>query len=180
VSVPASVRPTPELRLLERQAGIERHIENEAELAQSLLPRGFAVVRAERLSLEARLRAFRGARCLVLPIGAGLANMVHRIGKPTALVEIFPADQRFAQPYGAWFSREFGFSYRAVVGTPVSPRGSFSVDVGAVTRAVEAVLAELPVDQAPVPSENGLRDSAHRPRIGRTRKRVPRAALPGG
>ena len=70
----------------------------------SLAPRGFTTLRAERLSLPERLQTFRAARCVVLPIGAGLANVVHRIGRPTGIVEVFPADKEFAQPYGAWLS----------------------------------------------------------------------------
>jgi hypothetical protein len=180
VPMPAPAQPTPELLFLARQPGIERHLENEAELTRSLTPRGFTVLRAERLTLEDRLQTFRNARCVVLPLGAGLANVAHRIGNPAGIVEIFPADKRFAQPYGAWFSREFGFSYRAVVGTPVSHRGSFRVDVAPVMRAVEEVLAELPAEPSPAPSEQGPRGLAHLPRLGRARKRVPRAVLPGG
>jgi hypothetical protein len=176
VQAPKSAQPTPELLFLARQAGIERHLENEAELARSLALRGFTVLRAERLALEERLQTFRNARCIVLPAGAGLANVVHRIGKATGIVEIFPADKRFAQPYGAWFSREFGFSYRAVVGTPVSHRGSFSVDVAPVVRAVEDVLAELP-DERP-PTRSRIRGIPRLPRIGPSRTRFPRAVVP--
>ena len=32
-------------------------------------------------------------RCVVLAVGAGLANVVHRIGRPTGIVEVFPADK---------------------------------------------------------------------------------------
>ena len=78
----------------------ERHLDNERDLAEHLAPEGFAAVDAEQLSLEDRLRIFRHARCVVLPEGAGLANLVHRIGEPTGVVEILPADKRLHQPYG--------------------------------------------------------------------------------
>ena len=174
---PVAASPTtPEFLFLSRKAGIERHIDNEPELAQQLAPRGFTVLRAERLSLPERLQTFRAARCVVLPIGAGLANVAHRIGQPTGIVEIFPADKEFAQPYGAWLSREFGFAYRAVVGSPVSSRGGFTVDPAPVMRAVADVLDELP-REAPA-ARNGVREFLHLPRIRPSRHRVRRAALP--
>jgi len=174
---PVATSPTtPELLFLSRAAGIERHLDNEPELRQHLAPRGFTVLRAERLSLPERLQTFRAARCVVLPLGAGLASVVHRIGRPTGIVEIFPADRRFAQPYGAWLSREFGFAYRAVVGSPLSSHGSFTVDPAPVMRAVEGVLDELPRD---TPAQrSGLRDLLHLSRVGPSRRHPRRAALP--
>ena len=162
---PVAASPaTPELLFLSREAGIERHLDNEPALTQQLAPRGFTTLRAERLSLPERLQTFRAARCVVLPLGAGLANVVHRIGRPTGIVEVFPADKEFAQPYGAWLSREFGFTYRAVVGSPVTSRGSFTVDPAPVMRAVDAVLDELPRDTPAV--RTGVREFLHLPRIG--------------
>jgi Glycosyltransferase 61 len=175
---PVAASPTtPDRFFLSREAGIERHLDNEPELAQRLAPSGFSVLRAERLSLPERLQTFRAARCVVLPLGAGLANVVHRIGQPTGIVEVFPADKQFAQPYGPWLSREFGFAYRAVVGSPLSSRGSFTVDPTLVRRAVEEVLDQLPHDIPP--AHASVREFLHLPRIGRSRHRRP-AALPHG
>jgi len=117
----------------------ERHLENERDLAEHLAPHGFTAFHAEGLSLEDRIRTVRAARCLVLPGGAGVASLVHRIGTPTSVVEILPSDKEHAEPYAAWFCREFGLTYRAVVGSPVSSNGNFTVDVASVMRAVEAV-----------------------------------------
>ena len=51
------------------------------------------------------------ASCLVLAGAAGVASLVHRIGMPTGVVEILPGDKEHAEPYAAWFCREFGLSY---------------------------------------------------------------------
>ncbi len=143
---PASERRTPGggLVVLARREGLERHVENGHEVVAGLARQGFSELDAEQLSLDERVSTFRNVRCVVLPVGAGLANLVHRIGKDCAVVEIIPANKRFAQPYGAWMCREFGFSYRAVVGSAVTARGSFTVDAAKVVIATEAVLREQP------------------------------------
>ena len=110
----------------------ERHLDNEHDVARHLAAHGFAPFHAEALSLDDRIRTIRAASCLVLPGGAGVASLVHRIGMPTSVVEVVPSDKELVEPYAAWFCREFGFSYRAVVGSAVSSRGNFTVDVEAV------------------------------------------------
>jgi len=136
-----SARSQP-LLFLSRREGLERHLDNERDLADHLVPEGFAMLDAEQLCLEDRREIFRHARCVVLPQGAGLANLVHRIGGSAGVVEILPGDKRLHQPYGAWLCRELGFAYRAVVGSPLTPRGSFTVDVAKVMSAVRAVSRE--------------------------------------
>jgi len=71
--------------------------------------------------------------------GAAVANLVHRIGMPTGVVEILPSNKELVDPYAAWFCREFDLSYRAVVGGAVSSSGNFTVDIAAVVRAVDEV-----------------------------------------
>ncbi len=99
---PVAASPsTSDLLFLSREAGIERHLDNEPALTQQSRTDA-ASPRSEPSGchLPERLQTFRAARCVVLPLGAGLANVVHRIGQPTGIVEIFPADKEFAQPYG--------------------------------------------------------------------------------
>ena len=63
----------------------------------------------------------RAARCVVLPHGATLANLMYRVGRPTGLVELFPGDPDYLRRvYGPWLSRAAGFVYRAVVGSELS------------------------------------------------------------
>ena len=78
---------------------------------------------AEALSLDDRIRTIRATRCLVLPGGAGVASLVHRIGMPTGVVEILPSNKELVEPFAAWFCREFGLWSRAVVGSAVSSSG---------------------------------------------------------
>jgi capsular polysaccharide biosynthesis protein len=131
------------------QPKIEQHLANEQHLAAHLGSYGFAVFHAEARPLDDRIRTIRAASCLVLAGAAGVASLVHRIGMPTGVVEILPGDQELAEPYAAWFCREFGMSYRAVVGSPISPSRDFTVDVGAVMRAVDDVRADVRPAVAP-------------------------------
>ena len=142
------------------------------ELSRNLTARGFTTLRAEQLTLQDRLQTFRDARCVVLPLGAGLANLAYRIGKPAGIVEIFPADRdsaavrRVVQP-------RVRLLLPAVVGTPLSHRGSFSVDVATVIHAVDEVLAELPTESR---AESA---SAPVPDIARALEHLPHVAVPG-
>ena len=136
--------PPRDLFVVVDQPKIERHLENEQDLAVYLGSRGFAVFHSEARSLDDRIRTIRAACCVVLSGGAGVASLVHRIGMPTGIVEIVPADKELAEPYAAWFCREFDLSYRVVVGSPVSPSGNFTVDVAAVMRVVDEVREDRP------------------------------------
>src|SRR5262249_2521177 len=78
---------------------------------------------------------FRAARCVVLVHGAGLVNLVHRIGRPAAVAEVFPGD--YAAPHLAWMAREFGFEYRAVRGDRRTEGEGFRVDVLSVGAAAD-------------------------------------------
>jgi hypothetical protein len=64
-----------------------RRILNEDAVIRSLEPRGFSVVRLERLGFEDQIRLFAGARLIVAPHGAGLVNCL--FSKPgTSVVEL--------------------------------------------------------------------------------------------
>jgi len=145
---PRPTRAAQDLFVVVDRPELERHLDNEHDLAVHLARHGFAAFHAEKLSLDDRIRTIRAARCLVLAGGAGVASLVHRIGRPTSVVEIVPADKELVEPYAAWFCREFGLSYRAVVGSPVSASGNFTVDVESVTRAVDEVRQDRPGPQS--------------------------------
>ncbi len=133
--------PPGRLQFLTRPRDIERHLDNEDQIAEALAPQGFVALDAEKLSFAEQVQTFMDTRCVVLAHGAGVSNLVHRIGRPTGVVELFPAD--YARPYAAWLSRTFGFAYRAIVGTFMTPQGSFTVDEQEVAAAAREVLAEM-------------------------------------
>jgi capsular polysaccharide biosynthesis protein len=135
---------TPPLLYVSRPGDAIRHIENHDELYHELSPMGFEAVQPERLSFREQIEWFRAARCVVLPHGAALANLMYRVGRPTGLVELFPADPDYLRRvYGPWLSRAAGFAYRAVVGSALSRRRGFTVDPNQVAAAAAAVLREV-------------------------------------
>jgi Glycosyltransferase 61 len=139
-TVPAG-SAVPELIYVSRGSGRRRHVANDNELSLRLASEGFLRVDADDLSFVEQVETFRAARCVVLVHGAGLANLVHRIGLPTAVVEVFPAD--YVAPHLVWLAREFGFEYRAVMGEARSGDESFHVDVDRVAAAALEALSAL-------------------------------------
>jgi hypothetical protein len=129
--------------LVLRPHDVERHFLNEEDLLNALRPIGFSAIQPDDMPFWEQVRTFAAAECVVMAHGAALANLVHRIGKPSGLVEVFPRSLDYVRRvYGPWLCREAGFSYRAVVGGPMSA-GGFLVSVDDLQQAVSAVLAEL-------------------------------------
>jgi hypothetical protein len=129
--------------LILRPRGAERHLRNEEELIGALTPLGFLPIQPDNLPFWQQARIFKSAECVVMAHGAALANMVHRIGEPSGLVELFPRDREYVRRvYGPWLAKAAGFSYRAVVGTHMAAR-AFAVPVDEVKRAAVEVLDEL-------------------------------------
>ncbi len=133
--------PVPDLIYLSCGQGRRRHVANDDELASRLASEGFLRVDADDLSFVEQVETFRAARCVVLVHGAGLANLVHRIGLATAVVEVFPGD--YVAPHLVWLAREFGFEYRAVKGEGRSEDEGFHVDVDRVVAAALEALSAL-------------------------------------
>jgi hypothetical protein len=77
---------------ISRRDASARPLENEEELEEALMRRGFQIVRLSGLSLIEQARIVRGARVIVAPHGAGLA---HIIGAEPGLsvFELMPADR---------------------------------------------------------------------------------------
>jgi Glycosyltransferase 61 len=126
-----------------RPRSVERHLLNEEELIATLTPLGFRAIRTEELPFWDQVSLFAAAECVVMAHGAALANLVHRIGSPSGLVEVFPHDPDYVRRvYGPWLCRAAGFSYRAVVGSTMVS-GGFTVPAEDLTVAVTAVLGDL-------------------------------------
>jgi capsular polysaccharide biosynthesis protein len=73
--------PTPERVFLARLSISQKHphyrvLQNEAELAEGLAARGYAVVEPEQLSVPDKIRLLAGARSIVATGGAGLFSAV--------------------------------------------------------------------------------------------------------
>ena len=123
--------PSGDRRLfLTRSPQRSRHLENEPELRQALASVGFEAVDTDSLSLDEQISMFAETSSVVAVHGAGLANLIFRIGGPLRLLELFPAD--YISPQFAWLAGEFGFQYDAIAGTALTRSGTFRVEIEAL------------------------------------------------
>ena len=114
-----------------------RRVVNEGELWRALESRGFAKVSLEDLSWREQIAAFRRAKIVVGPHGAGLANLVF-CEAGTRVVELF--NRAFMHP-GYWRLAVLkGLDYRPVV---VAGEEPLAVDLSANRFDVEADVPQV-------------------------------------
>ena len=124
-----------------REQARRRKISNEAELWSELQAAGFAKVRLEELTWPEQINAFRHAKVVVAPHGAGLANLVFcRPG--TRAVEIF--NRSYLHGCFWRLAALQGLDYRPVVPDAAEPlaqaTASNRLDIVADLRQVRAAL----------------------------------------
>jgi capsular polysaccharide biosynthesis protein len=128
------------LYLTRRHAG-RRRVANDGELESLLATRGFKAVAPERLSWRDQLALFAGAREIVAPHGAGLANLVFcRPG--TRVLELFHPG--YQNPCYERLARLKALEYQAIVPAAsdeqiLDPRAG-RLDIVADLSAVRAAL----------------------------------------
>jgi len=125
LETPGPVRSERRL-FLRRGQRRSRSLVNIDDLLPWLIERGFEVVDTDGLSLAAQMELFGAARLVVGNHGAGLANLVYRVGQPLDLVEVFSPG--FIRPHFVCMAQMFGFGYDAVVGTAAGDEGDFRLD----------------------------------------------------
>ncbi|MEW2633699.1 glycosyltransferase family 61 protein [Streptomyces sp. NPDC048389] len=96
----------------------KRALSNEAEVERVMRQAGVTVVYAQDLSFKEQRALFAGARTVIAPHGAGLANLVWA-QRAERVIEIFP-DSWFNDCY-ARLSRNLGIDYDYVLASPVAP-----------------------------------------------------------
>lgn len=113
---------TGELVYVSRNESSMRRILNENDLLPGLRDMGFNIISPGKLSLTEQIEAFRNARVILAPHGAGLTNIL--FCRPnTTLIEIFPE----GGVHGSAFLRiasQLNFNYYYVVGQKVENRQS--------------------------------------------------------
>jgi Glycosyltransferase 61 len=137
--------------------GQERHnrtVANEDEVVAVLAERGFTVVDPGAMPVSDQIRTFGEAEWIVAPHGAALTNLA--FASPGAsVIELFPPD--YVQLcYWKLADCVPGLGYRYLVGSGRGPRSGrmngvmsdIRVDLAALTRALDALPAELPAATA--------------------------------
>lgn len=127
-----------------------RRVTNEAAVVKGLAALGFQAVSLTGMSIVDQVRLFRGAKAIVGPHGAGLANVI--LSQPgTRLVEIMSTQRMW--PGFKVMSHFAGAAYFPFVSATheaaqTAARGAgnedFSVDVTSLCRFVEAVVKQEP------------------------------------
>ena len=97
---------------LSRATARRRRVTNEAEGVDLLAARGFGVVRPEELAWPEQINAFRHAKIVVAPHGAGLANLVF-CAPGTRVIELF--NPAYVNDCFRQIAELRGLDYRAVV-----------------------------------------------------------------
>jgi Glycosyltransferase 61 len=138
----------PQRLFVARNHAAVRHLVNQDEIGELLRQRfGFATVDPSVMSLESQRFAFRDARVIVGPHGAGLVNAMFA-ARPRLLVELYHSTQQ--QFYGA-LAHALGADYLPVRGESTGEAGGefarrpdnadFRIDCDALTAALAGVPA---------------------------------------
>jgi capsular polysaccharide biosynthesis protein len=116
-----------------------RALRNSDELAAALIHSfGFESVDTDDLTYDEQASLFADARFVVATHGAGLTNLIHRIGAPATLLELFPSD--YVHPHFAWLARTAGFDYSGLAGTMLDSRTqTFEIPTDLVLAKVETI-----------------------------------------
>ncbi len=112
--------PSGERLYITREHARRRRVTNSAELWTELEPAGFAKVRLEELTWPEQIVAFRHAKVVVAPHGAGLANLAFCL-PGTRVIELF---NRAYLNGGYWrLAALQGLDYRPIVPVGDEPLG---------------------------------------------------------
>lgn len=137
---PPAPRPSGRRIFLNRGPRRGRQLLNFSDLRNVLADFDFEIVDTDDMSLAQQMELFSQARLVVANHGAGLANLLFRIGQPLELVELFAPD--FISPHFVWLAHACGFGYEAVVGAPAG-HGHFRIAPdelrAVITRAVTQI-----------------------------------------
>ncbi len=136
----AGASPRGERIYVSRENARRRRVVNEAELWAQLQARGFVKVRPEELTWREQIAAFRHAKAIVAPHGAGLANVMFCSGG-VRVVEFF--NRSYVNGLFWRLAALKGLDYRPVMAAGDEPlaqiaargRDDIFADVAAVVRA---------------------------------------------
>jgi hypothetical protein len=118
-----------------------RHISNEAEVRNVFMKYDFETVDADLLSIADQIKVFSGAAFIAGVHGAGLTNLMFRVG-PCKVLEIFPyPDQDYLPFHYIMIAKLKGFSYNGLIGKKAGKfADSFAVDVSELEAALRKFL----------------------------------------
>lgn len=122
---------TPDLYITRKEAR-NRRVENEEELTDYLLERGYSVRMPENSSFAEQRDMFAGAENIISPHGAGLVNMVW--AESPKVIELVTPD--YSNPCGWLIAAGKGWDYGFVMCEPLEGE-NMRVDIGKLHEVVE-------------------------------------------
>lgn len=142
IGVPPPAADTDRRVFLYRPVTGSRHIINQVEVEALLARRGFRGVDASKMTIADQIEMLSNTRYLFAVHGAGITNIMYRMGRPLSLVELHPSNY-MTESYMD-MCRQMGFSYNTLPGAPeggTAQNTNFTVDVGALEAKIDAMLA---------------------------------------
>jgi hypothetical protein len=138
-----AVSPFGDRLYISRAMAKRRGLINEPELWSALESRAFVKLHLEELSWSEQIAAFRSAKVIVAPHGAGLANLVF-CQPGTRIVELF--NRSYVNPCYWWLASLQGLDYRPFVSAGSEPltqrlaanRLAITADIAQVSSALDA------------------------------------------
>lgn len=89
---------------------------------------GYECIDCSEHSLQSQIQLFASASHVIGIHGAGLTNILFRIGKPLIVLEIFPSDTMRPEHYKN-ISKKYSFNYNELVGSHTDENNNFRLDV---------------------------------------------------
>lgn len=137
--------PAGDLRLfLTRSRSSFRYINNEEAIMPVLHQYHFKVIDTADLSLHEQIVLFRQCRYLIAVHGAGITNIIYRMGAPLSLIEIAPPVPHYIPFHYIMLCEMFQFDYRAIVGTTGKAwgTGGFELDPTDLEKLIRNMIDE--------------------------------------
>lgn len=145
----SDLRPAEKIFYVSRKDATRRRIINEGELIARLEKYGVETVLLDGMSVAEQVALFRAAKLVIGPHGAGFTNMV--FAQPgAALLEFMP--DAFRNPCFQIVTNALGIHYKALSSRSAGGQSLDQIiEIDAVERALDGLLAEISGSQPPVP-----------------------------
>ncbi len=115
-----------------------RTIINQGEVMMVLHDFGFECLDCSELSLKEQIELFSSATHIIGIHGAGLTNILFRIGSPLNVLEIFPSDELRPEHYKN-LSKKYAFNYHELIGYHKDDKNNFRLDIKKLRSKLEQI-----------------------------------------
>lgn len=133
-----ALEDNPRKIFITRSIEAGRTIMNLDEVMSVLNDFGFECIDCSELTLRNQIQKFATASHVIGIHGAGLTNILFRLGKPLIILEIFPNDELRPEHYKN-ISKKYGFNYNELSGYQKDEKNNFRLDVTKLRSKLEEI-----------------------------------------